>query len=56
MGMVLKDDKGDSPELENADFSDLQLIHHVRDALIAVTLVNHFCKLPRLLFNLIRHR
>lgn len=56
MGMIPKDEKEEFHDMENADVSDSQLIRHVRDALIAVTLVNHSCELPRLLFNLIQHR
>ncbi|XP_061362183.1 uncharacterized protein LOC133305934 [Gastrolobium bilobum] len=38
MGRVLVSDKEEFPEMENADFSDSQLIYYVRDALAAVTL------------------
>lgn len=42
MGKVPLGDKEEFPDMENADFSDLQLIYHVRDTLVEVTLVNHF--------------
>lgn len=38
--------------VENADFSDLELIYHVRESLVAVTSVNHFSNCT-FLFNFI---
>ncbi|TKY58404.1 RNA polymerase I-specific transcription initiation factor RRN3 [Spatholobus suberectus] len=37
MGRVQVRDKEEFPEMENGDFSDLQLIHHIRGVLVAVT-------------------
>lgn len=52
MGRELASDKVEFHEMENDDFSDLELISHVRDALISVQLVS-FLKhalLPLVLF------
>ncbi|TKY48156.1 RNA polymerase I-specific transcription initiation factor RRN3 [Spatholobus suberectus] len=37
MGRVQVRDKEEFPEMENGDFSDSQLIHHIRGVLVAVT-------------------
>ena len=54
MGRALVSEKQEFPEMENnAEFTDLQLIRHVRDALAAVTLVKtqkSFSNLPQFFF------